>query len=99
MANEVKKAVFWWVFYTREFDLYYNPNNESEVSKVKKIFSELSVKLMDNGAFFNRPYGEWADEMYKRIDPDISMALKKVKNIFDPENVLNPGVLCFKGGQ
>ena len=82
-----------------EFDLYYDPSSDSEVNKIKTIFSELSSKLMDNGAFFNRPYGEWADEMYKRVDPNISVALKKVKGIFDPENVLNPGVLCFKGGK
>ena len=78
-----------------EFDLYHEP---SKIGDIKKIFSELSIKLMDMGAFFNRPYGEWADEMYKRVDPNISMALKKTKEIFDPDNVLNPGVLCFKGG-
>jgi len=82
-----------------EFDLLFDPSNEGEVNLTKKVFSELSTKLMDAGAFFNRPYGEWADEMYKRIDPNISVALKKVKGIFDPDNVLNPGVLCFKGGQ
>ena len=82
-----------------EFDLLYDPSNEEETNKMKKIFTELSVKLMDAGAFFNRPYGEWADQIYKRVDPNIIMALKKVKGIFDPDNVLNPGVLCFKGGQ
>ncbi|MHA1300160.1 MAG: FAD-binding oxidoreductase [Candidatus Helarchaeota archaeon] len=81
-----------------EFDLFYDPNIPEETSKVKKIFSELSTKLMDIGAFFNRPYGKWADEIYKRLDPEISEALKKVKGIFDPDNILNPGVLCFKGG-
>ncbi len=81
-----------------EFDLLYNPNNKEEVELTKNVFSELSIKLMDAGAFFNRPYGSWADEMYKRVDPNISVALKKVKGIFDPDNVLNPGVLCFKGG-
>lgn len=79
-----------------EFDLYYDPTNKDVTNKVKKIFSELSIKLMDIGAFFNRPYGEWAKEIYKRIDPEISIALEKVKQIFDPNNVLNPGVLCFK---
>ncbi len=81
-----------------EFDLYYDPNDDKETSTVKRIFSELSTKLMDMGAYFTRPYGEWADQMYERIDPEISLALKKVKNIFDPDDVLNPGVLCFKGG-
>jgi len=81
-----------------EFDLFYDPNIKEETNKVKKIFSELSIKLMDMGAFFNRPYGEWANEIYKRLDPETSEVLKKVKGIFDPNNILNPGVLCFKGG-
>jgi FAD/FMN-containing dehydrogenase len=50
---------------------------------------------MDSGAFFNRPYGILAKEVYKRHDESTQMALKKVKKIFDPNNVLNPGVLCF----
>ncbi|MHA1279373.1 MAG: FAD-binding oxidoreductase [Candidatus Helarchaeota archaeon] len=82
-----------------EFDIYYNPENHDETSKIQKVFSELSRILMDKGAFFNRPYGEWADEVYKRIDPEIAMALQKVKKIFDPNDILNPDVLCFKGGK
>jgi FAD/FMN-containing dehydrogenase len=50
---------------------------------------------MDNGAFFNRPYGLWAKEVFKRHQDSTTSALKKVKKIFDPKNVLNPGVLCF----
>jgi len=78
-----------------EFDLYYDPTNDGEINKVKKIFSELSIKLMDMGAFFNRPYGILTKEVYKRHDDSTQMALRKVKKIFDPNNVLNPGVLCF----
>ncbi|MBA7665562.1 hypothetical protein ES703_73636 [subsurface metagenome] len=50
---------------------------------------------MDSGAFFNRPYGLWAKEVFKRHTDSTQTALKKVKKIFDPNNVLNPGVLCF----
>ena len=38
-----------------------------------------------------RPVGEMA---YGK-DPATVAALRKVKNIFDPNNVMNPGKLCF----
>ena len=78
-----------------EFDLYYNPEDEAASENIKNKFLELSTKLMDAGAFFNRPYGLWAKEVYKRHNESTKTALRKVKKIFDPNNVLNPGVLCF----
>ncbi|MHA1380777.1 MAG: FAD-linked oxidase C-terminal domain-containing protein [Candidatus Helarchaeota archaeon] len=51
--------------------------------------------MIENGAFFNRPYGVWADMIYSRIQPEIVDSMKKVKKIFDPNGVLSPGVLCF----
>jgi len=81
--------------YHCEFDLFYDSKDEEESSKVKEKFLEISVKLMDSGAFFNRPYGIWAKEAYKRQSEQTIIALKKVKQIFDPNNILNPGVLCF----
>ena len=81
--------------YHCEFDLYYDINNDEKIKIVKDKFLEISTNLMDSGAFFNRPYGHWAKEIYKRHDESTQIALKKVKKIFDPNNVLNPGVLCF----
>jgi hypothetical protein len=81
--------------YHCEFDLYYDPSSEGETMNIKKKFLEISTKLMDSGAFFNRPYGILTKEVYKRHDDSTQIALKKVKKIFDPNNVLNPGVLCF----
>jgi hypothetical protein len=81
--------------YHCEFDIYYNPSRKEESLKVRKKFLELSVQLMDLGAFFNRPYSFWAKEIYKRHENSTQKAIKKVKKIFDPNNVLNPGVLCL----
>ena len=78
--------------YHCEFDIYYDPEDKETVNKK---FMDISIKLMDKGAFFNRPYGLWAKEVFKRHLDSTQMALKKVKKIFDPNNVLNPGVLCF----
>jgi FAD/FMN-containing dehydrogenase len=49
---------------------------------------------MKNGAFFSRPYGSWAEMVYSRYTEGTA-ASRKLKNIFDPNNILNPGKLCF----
>jgi hypothetical protein len=81
--------------YHCEFDIYYNPHDKGETLNVKQKFLGTSISLMNSGAFFNRPYGFWAKEVYKRHEDSTQNALKKVKQIFDPNNILNPGVLCF----
>jgi FAD/FMN-containing dehydrogenase len=49
---------------------------------------------MHQGAYFSRPYGIWADMAFNR-DAQTTLVLKKVKKIFDPKAVMNPGKLCF----
>ncbi|NIR13642.1 MAG: hypothetical protein GWN86_06715 [Desulfobacterales bacterium] len=46
------------------------------------------------GALFTRPYGDLADLVYEKTS-SYTTALKKVKNLFDPNNIMNPGRLCF----
>jgi hypothetical protein len=82
--------------YHCEFDIYYDPNDKEEIVNVKKTFIKTGIDLMNSGAFFNRPYGLWAKEVYQRHEDSTQRALKKVKKIFDPNNILNPGVLCFE---
>jgi hypothetical protein len=77
-----------------EFTLPCDPSNTEEAAEVKKIFMEASETFMNQGAFFSRPYGPWADMVYSRYEEGVT-ALKKLKNIFDPNNILNPGKLCF----
>ena len=77
-----------------EFNLPFNVDDDQEKSKIRKIDMEVSKALMDNGAFFSRPYGPWADMVYRHYPEGVS-ALRKLKGIFDPNNILNPGKLCF----
>jgi FAD/FMN-containing dehydrogenase len=61
---------------------------------MRQLFTKASDQLLKQGAFFSRPYGIWAEGEYNRA-AQTTIMLKKVKGIFDPNNVLNPGKLCF----
>lgn len=77
-----------------QFSLFYDPENEQEKEKIIKLNREAILALMDKGAFFSRPYGEAATIVYDRA-ANYTMALKRVKKVFDPKNIMNPGNLCF----
>jgi FAD/FMN-containing dehydrogenase len=77
-----------------EYNLFCDETNPGELEEVKKLFIDASETLLKNGAFFSRPYGAWAPMVYGRY-PDQVEALQKLKGIFDPHNILNPGKLCF----
>jgi FAD/FMN-containing dehydrogenase len=49
---------------------------------------------MNGNAYFSRPYGAVVDEVYRR-NAETKDALRKMKQIFDPNNVMNAGKLCF----
>ncbi len=66
----------------------------SDESSGMEMFLELSEILMKNGAYFNRPYGPWAEMVYSRYAEGVEV-LKKLKGVFDPNNILNPDKLCF----
>jgi hypothetical protein len=77
-----------------EFNLFYDPENPRELNRVKAL-SPLSIKnLMAQGAFFSRPYGESAGMILNRDAASITV-LHKLKKIFDPNNIMNPGKVCF----
>jgi hypothetical protein len=77
-----------------EFNLYFNPENQAELELTSKFEAEAVSRLEERGAFFSRPYGGWAGAAYRRARDTAEMQ-KKVKGIFDPNWILNPGKLCF----
>jgi FAD/FMN-containing dehydrogenase len=77
-----------------EFSFPCDLSSLPEKEKMKKLIVELSEELINNGAFFSRPYGPWADMVYRKTVV-YTNTLKEIKKIFDPRNILNPGKLCF----
>jgi hypothetical protein len=78
-----------------EFDLYYTPQIPEETDVVKKFFCESAKVLARNGAFFARPYGPLRDITYSYIAAPFIITQRKIKAIFDPNNIMNPGKLYF----
>lgn len=77
-----------------ECNLSYNPDRSEDVTKMRQLYMESAEAALDKGAFFTRPYGPVADIVYDRA-ASYTMALKKVKKLLDPRNIMAPGKLCF----
>jgi hypothetical protein len=77
-----------------EFNLPYNFGNKIETDRARELLETCSEALIKQGAYFSRPYGIWADMVYNR-DAGNKEVIRTIKGIFDPNNILNPGKLCF----
>jgi len=77
-----------------EFNLFYNPGNPGELNRVKELSSIAIKNLMCHGAFFSRPYGASAGTILNKDAASVAV-LSKLKKIFDPNHVMNPGKVCF----
>jgi FAD/FMN-containing dehydrogenase len=77
-----------------EFTLFYDPKNSSELNRVRDLSVPATKGLLAKGAFFSRPYGENAGMILNRDAASVAV-LNKFKKIFDPNNIMNPGKVCF----
>lgn len=77
-----------------EYDLHCNLDDPADSQRVKELFEAASKVLVDRGAFFDRPYRPWAEIMYSRAGA-YTEYLKRLKRQLDPNNIMNPGKLCF----
>ncbi|MEM2514409.1 MAG: FAD-binding oxidoreductase [Candidatus Bathyarchaeia archaeon] len=82
------------VTYHVEFDLPYDPAASKEAKTVEETFVKASEVFFKHGAYFSRPYGIWSKMVYGS-DYSSTYVLKEMKKIFDPNNIMNPGKLCF----
>jgi len=77
-----------------ECNFYYDPDDTNAVENIRNLFTEAAETALDMDAFFTRPYGLIADMVYDRA-ASYTMALRKVKHLLDPNNIMSPGRLCF----
>jgi len=72
-----------------EFELFH-----SEDEAVNDKVWEAEKLLFDRGAFFDRPYGRLCELVYPEATQETEL-IRKMKKLFDPDGILNPGKLCF----
>jgi FAD/FMN-containing dehydrogenase len=77
-----------------EFHIPCDPDDAGSLEHVKAFHKKASEAIMNAGAFFYRPYYDWADMVYSRSGYTHE-AIKKLKKILDPQNTLNPGKLAL----
>ena len=78
-----------------EFNLPYSPDNAKEVKKVKGLYEKASREMSKLGGYYARPYDIWAGIQLNK-DAGSYEIVKKMKNIFDPNNIMNTGKLTLK---
>jgi len=77
-----------------EYTFPYSQDDPPEKEKIHHLHNELSQLLINMGAFFARPYGLWSTLVYRGNAP-LTLTLRKLKGVIDPNNIMNPGKLCF----
>ncbi|MBI3376633.1 MAG: FAD-binding oxidoreductase [Betaproteobacteria bacterium] len=77
-----------------EFTFPFDPANAAAAKAATTLADIAARKFADAGGFFSRPYGAWSEIAFGK-DRAIQPFLKAVKEMFDPNGVLNPGKLCF----
>ena len=77
-----------------EFTFFYDGNDAAAKARIAALYKDAARALIAEGALFTRPYGDLAPMVYERATSYVT-GLKRVKKIFDPNNIMNPGNLCF----
>ena len=80
--------------YHMEFTFPYDPDSVTGSAKAEALVDAVSIAVSDLGGYFSRPYGKWAGIQLNK-DAQSLMALKRLKKIFDPAGIMNPGKLSI----
>jgi FAD/FMN-containing dehydrogenase len=70
-----------------ELMIPYKPDSEEQVDRLRQLERQATIHLMDSGAFFSRPYGSAAKQVWTQ-NPGNTRLVKIIKGIFDPHQIL-----------
>ena len=73
-----------------EFMIPFDPGDKKDLQRMRSLEKSAVTEMARAGAFFSRPYGTSQDIAFRQ-NKTHHMLLKKIKNIFDPQRVLNNG--------
>lgn len=80
--------------YHCEFTIPYDPHSKKETAMAKATYEEASAEFSKMGAYYSRPYEIWSSTQLNK-DAVSYDALRKLRDIFDPNRILNPGKLII----
>ncbi|MHB8895816.1 MAG: FAD-binding oxidoreductase [Candidatus Geothermincolia bacterium] len=80
-----------------EFNIFYDPADEAARARAHTAAADASSVMASMGAFFSRPYEPWVKHSFEPCRDTVD-ALRRVKGVFDPGDIMNRGKLCFEGG-
>lgn len=78
-----------------EIDFHCDLTDPDEAQRVNQLWLEANEACVNLGAVPDKPYGPLADMIYRRYDPNYVSLIKSLKKELDPNNIMNPGQLCF----
>ena len=78
--------------YHCSFTLPFDSEDSAEFARTECLFTEASEKFSQMGAYYFRPYGIWSKLQLSR-DAESYHVLQQLREIFDPNGIMNPGKL------
>lgn len=78
--------------YHCSFTLPFDARQSAEASRAQGLFDQASAEFSSMGAYYFRPYGQWARLQLPK-DAQSLKVQKQLKEIFDPNGIMNPGKL------
>ncbi len=82
--------------YHCEFIVPYDADCPDSTARARALFGTASETFSSMGAFYLRPHGSWA-RLQLNKDAQSAILLKRLKSIFDPNNIMNTGKLGLQG--
>ena len=69
--------------------------SKETLEKTRLLADAAEAALFACGALFDRPYTPALSRLVFDADPAVPAEQKKLKAVFDPQGIFNPGKLCF----
>jgi hypothetical protein len=78
-----------------DFSFFFDPKDKAEVERIRELYTNAAAAVFKRGAWFNRPYGSAVTDMIYKKYANYAATVKRFKKYADPNNIMNPGTLCF----
>jgi glycolate oxidase len=75
--------------------IFMHPGDQEEIEKAREISKELMKNFLDVGGIPYRVGSMWRPYFLEMLDSQYFKYMQSIKRLFDPNNIMNPGVSIF----